>query len=167
MNTDTPAPTKPPLTVPETIAQHPAWIRLEDQLARYDGKSVRCQFWYKKLKLVQILLAVAIPVFSRVQEPYGAWLTAIAGAAIAVLEGMQHLNQYSTLWLRYRTTAEQLQREKFLLLSGAGHYKGSGVEERLVLLSERVEEMILSEHSNWIEEIGRRTAEKPSSGQSV
>lgn len=158
MNTDTPAPTKPPLTVPETIAQHPAWLRLEDQLAWYDGKSVRCQSWYKKLKFVQIVLAVAIPVFSRLPEPYGGWLTAIAGAAIAVLEGMQHLNQYSTLWVRYRATAEQLQREKFLLLSGAGHYKGLGETDRLVMLSERVEELILTEHANWVSETSRQSA---------
>jgi hypothetical protein len=41
-------------TTLESVAEHPAWHRLEDQLQWYDTKSTRCQRWYKRLKLVQI-----------------------------------------------------------------------------------------------------------------
>lgn len=47
-------------TMQGSVAEHPAWHRLEDQLQWYDTKSMQCQRWYKRLKLVQISLAVLI-----------------------------------------------------------------------------------------------------------
>jgi hypothetical protein len=32
------------------------------------------------------------------------WATASSGAVIALLEAVQHLNQFSTLWITYRST---------------------------------------------------------------
>ena len=43
-------------SAPESVAAHPAWYRLENQLQWYDNKSTYCQKWYKCLKLVQISL---------------------------------------------------------------------------------------------------------------
>lgn len=86
-------------TMPEAVAEHPTWQRLEDQLQWYDTKSTQCQEWYKRLKLVQISLAVLIPVLSHLDPMYAKWVTSVAGALIAVLEGVQHMNQYSTLWV--------------------------------------------------------------------
>lgn len=110
-------------TTLESVAEHPAWHRLEDQLQWYDTKSTQCQRWYKRLKLVQISLAVLIPVLSHLDPMYAKWVTSVAGALIAVLEGVQHMNQYSTLWVTYRATAERLKHEKFLFLSAAGPYR--------------------------------------------
>jgi hypothetical protein len=42
------------------------------------------------------------------------------------------MNQYSTLWVTYRATAERLKHEKFLFLSAAGPYKGQPEPERLI-----------------------------------
>lgn len=140
---------------PEWAAAHPAWARLEDQIAWYDDKSVHCQKWYKWLKFIQISLAVLIPVMSHFDPAIARWATSVAGALIAVLEGMQHLNQYSTLWVTYRATAERLKHEKFLFLSAAGPYKGQPEAERLVALAERVEEHVSTEHANWFNETKR------------
>ena len=38
----------PTATPPAT----PAWERLESQIAWYDKKSNRCQFWFKRLKVL-------------------------------------------------------------------------------------------------------------------
>src|SRR5687767_5451621 len=146
--------------VPEFIANHPAWHRLQDQLSWYDARSGRCQRWYKKLKFSQIVLAVAIPVMSHVDPPVAKWLTSIAGAVIAILEGIQQVNQYSTLWVTYRSTAERLKHEKYLFLSAAGPYKGWSDTERLVVLAERVEEQVSTEHANWVNE-ARQVASGP------
>jgi hypothetical protein len=142
-------------TMQGSVAEHPAWHRLEDQLQWYDTKSTQCQKWYKRLKLVQISLAVLIPVLSHLDPMYAKWITSVAGALIAVLEGVQHMNQYSTLWVTYRATAERLKHEKFLFLSGAGPYKGQPEPERLIALAERVEEHVSTEHANWFNETRR------------
>lgn len=142
-------------SVPEWAAKHPAWVRLEDQLSWYDGKSKHCQRWYKVLKFVQISLAVLIPLLSHLDPAIAKWATSIAGVLIAVLEGMQHMNQYSMLWVTYRGTAEHLKHEKFLFLSAAGPYKGQPDAERLIALAERVEEHVSTEHANWFNETKR------------
>lgn len=143
--------------VPDWAVSHSAWLRLENQLDWYDGKSLHCQRWYKYLKILQITLAVGIPVASHMGPDTAKWATSIAGALIAILEGIQHMNQYSTLWVTYRSTAEYLKHEKFLFLSAAGQYKGLSDDDRLILLAERVEERASAEHANWFNEM-RRTA---------
>jgi hypothetical protein len=148
--------TTPP--VPEWASRHPAWHRLEDQLSWYDSKSNHCQKWYKGLKVLQIVLAVSIPVTSHLEPSLAKWLTSVAGALIAILEGVQHVNQYSMLWIMYRSTAEHLKHEKYLFLSAAGPYKGLADADRLVMLAERVEEHVSTEHANWFNETRRVSA---------
>jgi hypothetical protein len=141
--------------IPEWARSHPAWLRLEDQIDWYDSKSTAAQRWYKLLKFVQIFLAVLIPIATHFPPEYVKWVTAISGSMIALLEGVQHLNQYSTLWVTYRGTAEYLKHEKFLFLSGAGPYKDFTNEQRLLALAERVEERVSTEHANWFNETRR------------
>jgi hypothetical protein len=138
---------------------------LEDQLGWYDRESVRCQNWYKRLKFLQVFLAVGIPIGSHLQPEVAKWVTSAAGAVIAVLEAIQHMNQYSTLWITYRSTAERLKHEKFLFLSSAGPYKGFDEAQRLVVLAERVEEHVSTEHANWINEAKRSSAASKKDGQ--
>jgi hypothetical protein len=145
---------------PDSVVEKPAWLRLEDQLGWYDRESVRCQRWYKRLKLLQVVLAVGIPIASHLQPEMAKWVTSAAGALIAILEAIQHMNQYSTLWITYRSTAERLKHEKFLFLSGAGPYKGLEEAQRLISLAERVEEHVSTEHANWINETKRAWAKK-------
>ena len=72
------------------------------------------------------------------------------------------MNQYSTLWVMYRATAERLKHEKYLFLSGAGPYKGLAEPERLVALAERVEEHVSTEHANWFNDTRRiATVQRP------
>ena len=139
--------------IPDWAVNHPAWLRLEEQVAWYDKKSVHSQTWYKRLKFLQVLLAVLIPVMTHFPPDFVKWGTAIAGATIALLEAIQHMNQYSTLWVTYRSTAEFLKHEKYLFLSAAGPYKNlAAPHDRLVGLAERVEERVSTEHANWFNE---------------
>ncbi len=146
--------------VSDAIRNHPAWVRLEDQIAWYDGKSRSNQSWYKRLKVLQVVLAVGIPIASHAEPALAKWLTSIAGAAIALLEGIQHLNQHAILWVMYRSTAERLKHEKYLFLSAAGPYKGLNETDRLIALAERVEEHVSTEHANWVNETRRAPSKK-------
>lgn len=155
--------TEPGISVPEFAAAHPAWLRLEDQMQWYDNKSQHSQRWYKRLKLAQVALAVLIPVMSLLPADIAKWAMALSGTVIALLEAAQQMNQYSTLWVTYRATAERLKHEKYLFLSAAGPYRGLPEPERLIQLAERVEEHVSTEHANWFNETRRAAITKAES----
>src|SRR3712207_6753242 len=140
------------LLVREEVRQHPAWVRLNDQLGWYDHKSGVNQKRYKQIQAAQIVLATSIPVFSLVGAGWGRWITAILGASVAILAGLQQLGNYNDLWTTYRATAEQLRHEKFLFLARSGPYRSLREEEALRLLAERVEERVSTEHAKWVSE---------------
>jgi hypothetical protein len=141
----------------ETLRSNITWNRLEDQIRWYDSSSLRSQRFYKWLKGVQLTLATSVPITSMLPFDFSKWLTAAVGASIAVLEGIQHMNQYSTLWVTYRSTAEYLKHDKFLFLSGSGPYKGLSSSEQIQVLAERIEERVSAEHANWFNETKRKT----------
>jgi hypothetical protein len=144
--------TKEDISIPEEVRQHPAWIRLNDQLSWYDKKSVGNQKRYKQIKVAQLVLAGSIPVFALVGDIWGRWITAILGASVAILEGLQQLGQYNNLWVSYRATAEQLKHEKFMFLAKSGPYRDIEEEEALKRLAERIEEQVSTEHARWVSE---------------
>jgi hypothetical protein len=127
------------------LSVSPAWARLEDQIAWYDRKSSENQRWFKRLKILQIVTAAAIPVAAGISAP--AWLVGGAGALIVVLEGLQQLQQYQQNWTTYRSTCERLKHEKFLFAAHAGPY--ARVEDPEARLAERVEGLVSQEHAAW------------------
>lgn len=135
--------------VPDEVEAHPAWLRLEDQLAWYDKKSVWNQKWHKRLRLTQVILASAIPIVALIKADWSSLVSALFGASIAVLEAVQHLNQMGTLWIEYRATAERLKHEKYLFLSQSGQYRDLEPGEALRWLAEQVEECVSKEHARW------------------
>jgi hypothetical protein len=144
--------TKEDVSIPEEVRHHPAWIRLNDQLEWYDNKSGENQKRYKQIKVAQLVLAGSIPVFALVGDTWGRWVTAILGASVAILEGLQQLGQYNNLWVSYRATAEQLKHEKFVFLAKSGPYRDIEEEEALKRLAERIEEQVSTEHAKWVSE---------------
>jgi hypothetical protein len=139
------------------LGDSPAGARLEDQIAWYDAKSQHNQRWFKRLKLLQIVTAAAIPVVAAASGP--AWLMGGGGALIVVLEGLQQLQQYQQNWTTYRSTCERLKHEKFLFLARAGPYAAAPRPD--ALLAERIEGLVSQEHAAWVshrEEADRRTS---------
>jgi hypothetical protein len=149
----------------EQFAGHPAWLRLNDQLEWYDKKSGDNQRRYKQIKVAQLILAGSIPVFALVGDLWGRWVTAILGASVAILEGLQQLGQYNNLWTSYRATAEQLKHEKYLFLARSGPYKGLKEEEALMRLAERVEEQVSTEHAKWVSERSQQGDQQEQQGK--
>lgn len=136
--------------VPEQIAAHPAWARLEGQRAYFDGKSGQYQSHYKRIKLALIALSAGIPLVVFLPGEGARYLVAAAGVVIAMLEGLLLLNQYGPLWVKYRGTAEGLKRERWLMLSRAGDYAGKSDDDALRQLAERVENLLDAEQKDWI-----------------
>jgi low affinity Fe/Cu permease len=126
----------------------PWWGRLEDQLAWYERSSARCKRAFHQLKLVEIVVAAAIP--ASVALGASAAVAGSLGAVIVVLEGAQQLFQFQQNWTGYRATAEALKHERFLFLAQAGPYRDAPDRERL--LAERVEAQVSTEHAAWVNE---------------
>jgi hypothetical protein len=139
------------IPIPDEVENHPAWRRLENQRKWYAEKSASNQKWYKSFKLIQIVLAAAIPIIALLPVAHTKFIVAIFGALIAILEGIQQLYQFHTLWTEYRSTTEHLKHEKYLFLSLSGPYRGQNQDEALLLLAERIEEHISKEHTKWID----------------
>lgn len=153
---------KPP-EVPQEVENHAAWYRLNDQLSWYDRKSGENQRWYKQIKRTQITIAAAIPIVSFLQGDWVSYATATLGALIAILEGLQQLGQHNNLWTSYRSTAEQLKHEKYLFLCSSGPYRNLDTSKALRILSERVEELVSTEHAKWVSDT--KQIEQPQDSQ--
>jgi hypothetical protein len=125
----------------------PASERLDHQLAWYGGRSQRYKQWYQSLKVVQIVVAAAIPVVAAAGA--SAAVAGALGGVIVVLEGIQQLFQFQQNWIAYRATAEALKHEKYLHLAGAGPY--AGVARPDALLAQRVETLVSQETAAWAE----------------
>ena len=123
-----------------------AWDRLEDQLSWYGAKSTVCQHAFKRTKLVELVVAAAVPVLAALSAP--AAVTASFAAVVVVLEGIVQLYQWQTNWVTYRATAEALKHERYLYLAQAGPYVGPN---RHRVLAERVEGLVSQEHAKWTE----------------
>ena len=137
----------------------PAWERLEDQLGWYDRKSMQAQSAYRRVKLVELVVAAGVPVVAALRAP--AALTAGLASVVVVLEGVQQLYQWQTNWVLYRSTAEALKHERSLYLAHAGPYADSGRER---VLAERVEGLVSQEHAKWTESRDRSEGDRAGRG---
>ena len=149
----------------------PTWTRLEDQVEWYDYRGAAAQRAYKRLKVIQVVLAAFIPFLAGFQDNLAVMLDprlalapavaiALLGVGVVVVEGLEHLNQYHQNWLGNRATCEALKHEKFLFLADAGPY--GDIEDKRALLAERIEELIGKEHAQWVAVRSRNTRHRGS-----
>ena len=141
--------------VPEEVRNHPAWIRLRDQLDWYDHSANKNQENFTRARGVEIVLAAFIPIFSLADTEWSKWVAAILGAIITMLVGLRQLWRSDTKWMEYSAVAEKLKHEKYLFLAHIGPYMGLDTPRALRLLAERVEEIVMSNqgHFKWVSEV--------------
>jgi hypothetical protein len=125
----------------------PIMERLENQIEWYDRKSLTNQRIFKRIKMIEILAAAAIPFLAALNIPELRWVIGLLGVLITVLEGMLHLNQYQQNWIAYRSTCESLKHEKYVYLGKASPY--ANVADPHALLAERIESLVSQEHAKW------------------
>ncbi len=133
---------------PGNVDQEPdsKYPRLEQQIAWYDKKSGSAQWWYKRSKLAEITCAALIP-FIATSFPK---ITGFLGVVVVVIEGLQHVNQWSQNWIAYRATCEALRHEKYTYLGRTGQYEGKNDEEAKRILVGVVEALVSTENTKWI-----------------
>jgi hypothetical protein len=119
--------------------------RVERQFHHFNSHAGVQRALYISAKVIQIVLAAAVPVAASVHAPVP--LTGSLGALIVVLEGVQQLCQWHANWIRYRSTAESLRRELFMCRAKVGGY--STAADPISLLAERMNEISTTEVSGW------------------
>jgi hypothetical protein len=125
----------------------PIFERLESQIDWYDRKSRAARRTFKRIKVIEILAAAAIPFLAALSFRYDKLVTAGLGVLITVLEGLLHLNQYQQNWTTYRSTCEALKHEKYVYLANAGPYATAAAPH--AMLAERIESTVSQEHAQW------------------
>lgn len=127
--------------------------RVEDQISWYDKKSRWNQKWYKRLRMLEITVAVLIPLFAgllSISNIYTKLLIGISGVIVAVVASTLNLYKFQENWIEYRATTEMLRHEKYLYLTH------SGPDAEKVSFStfvERIESLISKENTNWAQYI--------------
>ncbi len=124
--------------------------RVDDQIDWYDKKSKNAQKWYKRLQIIEIILAALIPLLSGYvsSRKYIALIVGIFGAAIAVIESITKLNKYHENWIQYRSTCEMLKYQKHLFLTGSSPYNQSDETIENIFVR-NIENIISSENNQW------------------
>lgn len=135
---------------PEATGAHYVETRLLDQERYFDRRAGQSKRAYELLAVAALVAAGTVPLTVAVGWPE--WLAAAAGAAGTLLIGLQALFKHQENWLRYRSTAEGLRRERSLWETGVGPYSGSPSEEAVAALVERTEALIAGEHESWTRE---------------
>jgi hypothetical protein len=137
------------MTEQEVKVKDSGYFRLEDQISWYDKKSVAAQRNYKIIKIIEVVSAASISFFANHYPSVAATL----GATIVVLEAVQQLNQWHSNWVSYRSTCESLRHEKYCYIEKAGPYANADPGQARLILVERIESLISTEHSKWIKSI--------------
>ena len=124
--------------------------RLDEQANWYDGKSATNKKWFISLRVVEIVAAALVPFLSgyvRPEAPQFLIFIGGLGVLIAVCAAAISLFQFQENWIKYRTTAESLKKEKFLFLTRVEPYDND--ETAYSTLVQRVETLISQENTNW------------------
>ena len=127
--------------------------RVQDQIDWYEQRSAQNQSRFKNLQLLTIILGALIPLFTVISEPplehYIRFLIAAMGALMAMITASISLYQFQDKWVRYRSAAESLNREKYRYLTGSAPYVSEKADNFNVLV-ERCEAIMAGEFQAWV-----------------
>jgi len=126
--------------------------RYEDQLKWYSNKATHNKQWYLGCQIAIAVLSGSVTVTVALgmhEQAASGWhiVSLIASAAVAALAGLQKAYRFHENWVEYRTTAEQLKKERYYYEFRCGDY--SAVESADRLFVQRVEALISRQNTLW------------------
>ncbi len=133
--------------------------RYEKQMEYYKKACQRNQARYKKCQWTLIVLSAVTPVFAtlngtsmsltenHVVIDVRIFLIVISTLVAVLTTGLKTFN-YQELWVRYRSTYEQLKPEIYYYNFNVGQYGSKDVDKEALFVS-RVESILDVEHKNW------------------
>jgi hypothetical protein len=123
--------------------------RVDDQLQWLSHASKTNKRHFLAWRVLEILLGTSITILSPISGslPWAPLTIAVAGGGIAVSGALLALSRNQENWVRYRSLAEGLKREKYLFLTAAPPYeKADDAFPRFVLAAE---DLMSEERGGW------------------
>jgi hypothetical protein len=123
--------------------------RLEKQIQWYDRRSATNKRANSIFRISEIVCAALIPLLAGYAKDgaiYFSIAIGVLGALVATSAGISALLKFQEQWIKYRTTAESLKKEKFLFLTKVEPYN---TDDPLPMLVQRVETLVSQENTNW------------------
>src|SRR5215469_4079087 len=123
--------------------------RLETEITWYGERSAQNKWYHTVTRGIEIVCSALIPLlagFAKESRPEIAIIMGVLGVFVATAAGFSSLLKFQENWIKYRTTAESLKKEKYLFQTKVQPYDGN---EPLTLLVQRVETLVSEENTNW------------------
>ena len=126
--------------------------RYQDQLDWYSSKATINKKWYHGYQIAIVALSgivtVTVALGMHDRDRIG-WpiVSLVASAMVSALTGLQKALRFHDNWVEYRTTAEQLKKERYYYEFRCGDY--STAESAAKLFVERVEALISRQNTLW------------------
>jgi len=123
--------------------------RVDDQLRWLSQASKTNKRQFLAWRILEILLGTSITILSPLSRslPWAPLTIAVAGGGIAVSGALLALSRSQENWVRYRSLAEGLKREKYLFLTATPPYeKGDDAFPLFVLAAE---DLMGEERGGW------------------
>lgn len=142
-------------------------FRVEAQLNYFERNSSRNKKAFYLAQTFAIIGAASVPVLLSFTDEVAElrYIASFLGGATAVVSSIITLRKQQEMWIKYRTTAEALQREKFLYLTRTGAYSAppdttprQAQDHAYHTLVLRVEEVLSTENSGWGKFVGSGAA---------
>lgn len=130
--------------------------RVDEQLTWLSRASKTNKSRFLRLRIFEILLGTSITIFS----PYAAGVSwgplaiALAGGGIALSGSLLALNRNQENWVRYRSLAEALKREKYLFLTGSPPYDNEA--KSFTSFVAATEALMIEERAGWARQIAQQ-----------
>ena len=124
-----------------------------DHQEYYEESAQRNKTFYVSIKVLGLLAAAVIPIFSLTENLLvsGPLVAAGLGAVVVVLEGVQQLFRFHDNWTNYRAACEAIRRELFLYTSRAGPYaEAHKIQAAESLLADRIAGVTGQAVSKWL-----------------
>ena len=131
--------------------------RWEDQKGWYSNKSKSAKKWHLRFQITIIVATVLVTLLTALgikEIDVKSIVTSIVASLVVVLVSISQLMKFEENWIRYRTTAEALTKEKVFFDTLTGPYSNSENPEQDFV--ERVESLISVEHQTWFQEIKKK-----------
>ena len=126
--------------------------RFQDQLKWYSANAAKNKTWHQWFQIViaslSALITVTVALGMHSSDGNG-WhiVSLVASAAVAALTGLHKALRFHENWVEYRTTTEQLKKERYHFQFRCGEYSTAESADRLFV--ERVEALISRQHTHW------------------
>lgn len=125
--------------------------RINDQIAWYERKSSWNKNAYNRMQVASILFGSAIPILTVFEGDVATnqwirFLIAFLGGGVAFISAVVSLYKYEENWVKYRTAAQLLTREKNLFLTQTTPYT---TDTAFALFVQNCEAIMAAENSEW------------------